>query len=345
MKSTAGLSRFGLLACLVLLAGCSGGGVGLLETEQVQEHLNSGPEPMVIVTVAPTRQWMADLQRLVSDRGEYGDVDLLQFANALPGIDKQQPMTLLLYASKRGTFQPIVYLPVTDYEKFLDGLATRVRLHRAFASSFTMGSQKILVKPVGEYAVFGTSLKLINKAPSSPELHCNQLPIDADFALSINTTTLRESDKQKFANFVGDYLGSPCQRAAVEVDSLVFGLKIDPQAGLQLQTEFQPVPQNLQQINESLEDLFVAAGMKVASKMTRNGICLNFDLDSTQLNSAWSKMESLVTDSFQAQRQILMQQVSTQNRAPLPKIFYGNIGSNSSSCEPAGSGGRRSGGG
>ncbi len=64
MKIAANISQYGFLACLMMLTGCSDGSFTSFETEQVQENLNAGPQPLAIVSVAPTRQWMSDFDRL-----------------------------------------------------------------------------------------------------------------------------------------------------------------------------------------------------------------------------------------------------------------------------------------
>ncbi len=270
---------------------------------------------------------------------------MIQLFDSLPGVAEQRPITIFFYATKGGTIQPIVYLPVVDYEQFLDALAKKVRLHRAMASSFLVGSQKIRVKPVGENAVFGTSLKNINLAPQTPELFCEWQTDDADFEFKITPALLQDCDRQNLAKMIGGYLGDPVQQAVLETDSVVFRLKISAPTGMQIQTEFHPIPPNLDDLVVHLDNEFETGGIGAATEMISNGFVLNFDSEVRQLNSVWSKMESLAADSLKAQRLTLMQQLSSHQRAPLPKVYYGNVGSDSSSCEPAGPGGRRSGGG
>jgi hypothetical protein len=346
MRICANLWRLGLLVCLLMVAGCADTGVNSSEDQAVRKQSKRGREPIAVISIAPTQKWLADLQGMSSNSFELVDMDIDQIAKQLPGTDLQKPVTILLYASKRQTVQPVVYLPVANYEQFLNGLAKRVRLNRAFASSFMVGSQKILVKQVGDFAVFGTSLKQINAAPTSPESFRDELPSGADFAIKVNADSLRESEKQKLAKLVCDYLGDSFEPMNFDAGSIILGLSIDSKAGIQLQTQLSPVPENPEKFQQSLNDAMVKRGLPFSSEIAKNKLIFDLKFNADQLDAAWSLVSTMLADSYQAQQKTLIQQVSNSYRAPLPKITYINSGFSSSSSQSSSSGGRsRSGGG
>ena len=345
MRNCANLARFGLLMVLLLIAGCTGSGIDITNTQRSQDAIKSVPEPLAIVSIAPVTDWINDLQQLYPASRELAGINFDHSTNLLTGIDEQQHAILLLFASKHGISWPVLYLPVTDYEQLLNWLATRFRMHRAFASSFTIGSQKILVKPVGKYAVFGTSLNQINGVPCSPVSYRDQLSSNAAVALKLNPQSLGGPEREQLVEFLGRYIDNSFAQTAIEMESVVLELKVDSQSGIQVQTDVEPVPSNLDKINHSIEDSIAEFRLPISSRTTPGGLVFDLSVNSEQFSFAWSKIESMVKASFYAQPRSIMQKASTQNRAPLPKVFYGNGGFNSSSSESTGSGGRRGGGG
>ncbi len=348
MKFFERVFQIGLSICVLLVAGCGNTSFPFGEKLDSTAQAETRPTPFAVLTIAPSQNWFGNIEALMTNRTEVTSVSDEKLQKILAGIDVHRPTAAMLYLSDKGLPEPVIFVPVVDYEGFLDELDRRFRLKRAFACSFRIGQYRFLVKQVGDYAAIGTSVDGINSGPQSPEPYLQEMPKSCDFALQLRIKSLRKHEKKNLFSAVRDSLGETIATMVHQTDSLVFGLTLDSTKEIGLQAQFDPAPANPLEIQQMVQDVFATQGWISSTEIKEDHLTLDIDVPSPQIKSVWVQIKPTLESAFKSQLKSLAQRASRHGSYGMMKIVESESASYLPDCSSAagsggGSGGRRRG--
>lgn len=302
--------KFGLTVCLLVAAGCDGANFQFVSGSNNHPGGDSGRQPFAVLSMAPTHEWFGTAQSLMGNSDDKGFVWDKKLRKIFGAIDTQrQAAVFFLESEKRGS-EPVIYLPVEDYDRFLDQLARQCQLKRAIASSFDYGPYRFLVKQVGEYAVIGTSLEGIKKGPTAPEVYLQSMPQDDDFSFRLNSKSTNKRERMKLANSIHSSFGADFAKMFFQCDSFDCGLRVDSSGSIQFHAQVRPLPENSDEIRGLMIDVVAARGGTGSTEIKEDSLVFDIAFPSDQANSAWAQIQPGVLNAFVSQLTV------SANRSP-----------------------------
>jgi len=300
MKVGGSVIRFGLSVLVLLSIGCDQANFNLGSLRGPEQETKTAP--FAVLSMAPTRDCYAKLVTFTTNDDEPVALSDKELQKRLPGIDHRRRAAAVLYKSASGDAEPLVYLPVADYERFVDGLARRVKLKRAVASRFTFGPRELLVMHVGNYAVIGMSLQAIKQGPQSPEPFLQGMPEDADFAFKWNSRSADKRVKRTFIHSLKNSLGVEFSQLVAKSKQLVCSMNIDSSRNVEFHAQVSSGSENSDQVQAELNEVFAAHAWKASTETNEDFLAFDVAFPSDQVNSTWAKLKPLAKNYFQSQR-------------------------------------------
>lgn len=274
---------FGTIFLVLISIGCDRGkfNLGSLTGSQPESETT----PFAVLSMAPTQDCCEKLMPFINSDHDPGKLSDRELQKLLSGIDSRQRAAAIIYKSTDGVAEPLVYLPVADYERFLDALARRVKLKRAVASTIMFGPNKLVIMNVGNHAVIGLSLKAIKQGPQSPSAFLKELPEDADFVFQWNSHSADKRVKETLIRLLKKSIGEEFARLVSRSKSLDCSLNIDSMRNVDFHARLSPVPENAEQFEAELNDSLAARASTASTKWQDEQFVLDFTFSSEQVSS------------------------------------------------------------
>lgn len=337
MKVHLSTVTFALLACLVLTTGCE------TPTTTTVEKVGDA-EPFATLAAAPLEQWWPEAfavmegtsDKILSEKG---------VRKIFPGIDIEKPCAASVYMSEKLIPEPVLYLPVRNYDRFVTHLKLKFQLKQAAASKFRFGPFKLYVKQRGEFAVIGTSITGINHSPAFPQSAVDAIPNGHDLAFNLKTKTLSRGEKKYIAKAIKTSLSKQFSELVETNESFTFGLKFNSTKEMKLLTAIKPAPRNAKELADAIGVFFKSQKIESSVDVDNHCVACNFTMPATQFAKAWDDVEGAVGEAFKPHLTAMRKRALHQDASKINmKVSYENgcsPGYNSATISGGGGGGGR----
>ena len=322
MKVRRATGWFAFAFCIACFAGCGDVNFEFIGKNTPEPDANADNAPLAVLAAGPSKNWFANAQAAWAGSEEVDEWTVQDLEQLMAGMDVHRPLAAFLYLSDQGMAEPVIYLPVVDYDQFLDELAGVFKLRRAIASSFLIGQQKFLVKNIGDYAVIGTSLDRINQAPRTPDRYVGNLTAEYDFAFKILGDEFPKMEKTRLAQALGDSLDGAYQDLFLKTDNFCIGLNIDPDQGYRCQALLNPVPEDVDAVANLLANTFSSWGVDVKAEVAGDNMVCDLDINTEHVSSGWAQIEPALITMLESQRSMFAHRKNrNSDDDELPMVF------------------------
>lgn len=205
-------------------------------------------DPVLVVSVTNVDQLLSDVDYLMESTGtaQFKGFFMPVIQGYLNGIDKTKPIGAALYMDN-GEFTPLVFVPVTDLDGFLQGIEDQVGEPKAAGGGVLQlrGPQPLFVKEQGGWAYVGQNVESLDSVPNNPLTVLDGLNEDYSIGVRAYVDNLpaayREMGISQLEQFMKQNAADEKAEAMVDVqlkdirkaldgsDQISFGWKIDSQ--------------------------------------------------------------------------------------------------------------------
>jgi len=161
----------------------------------------AGAKPVAVLSIASYDRIMADVAMFGNlagnpdlDKNLEGMLKLFTQGQGLNGLDQKRPWCVTLTTDDI-SFQPLVYLPVTNLKQLLESLSALIGEAEDSGGGLyelNVFGQGILVKEKAGWAIVGQSADAVNAAPADPAKLLGGLDKDYDVAIRLHVQNIPE---------------------------------------------------------------------------------------------------------------------------------------------------------
>ena len=271
---------------------------GCLELKQVAQPIYDEVDasaPFAVLSMSPIASWEDDARTILTSNRRFG-LSEDDFDTLLEGIDLDRPAAAIMYLNE-GIPEPVLYLPLADYDDFKNSLDHVFGLRRAATNTFYYGHYRIKAKQVGDYAVLGVSIDGLNHSPGFPEEFVNEKPADIDWQFKMMTQEVHRKEQRNIFRALKNSLGEEFAQLAKDNLSFTVGLNLDANHDLGIQAEINPLPKDPERIQELLKG---AIGEKWAlnTNVQNDKLMVQVDLPMKKVGAAWRNVKPVLQRAF-----------------------------------------------
>ena len=212
------------------------------------------------------------------------------------GLDSSRPFVACIWLNEQGTPKPVFYVPVKDYEAFLNSLAKKYPLHQAIASKFRVGRRQFVVMDSEGYAKIAPSLEAANSSEVSPGNPLAGLPPGHDFVFRWNPNSLDKKHAPKILKTVKQYLGDGFAPVLSLDSSLVFSMAEANDASNGITVQVENPPAVIAPIRSQVESAFAVEKWSTERSLT---FSVNKSADDSESDIA-ENLQSASSNLFKA---------------------------------------------
>ena len=217
--------KSGLLLSLLFLTGCAD--FENLISDRLANRPTM-PQPTYWIAAQENQQAFFDLS-IGAPRPKSG------LPKKLEGIDGTKVLVACIWLNEETPPKPVVYVPVNDFDLFLDSLAEKFPVNRAIASTFRCGKREYVVTLGQQYAKITASLKAARNSPDSPDAFLPSLPINNDVVVGWNPEASSAEDLAKLGKFAEKAFGQSLASLFQSDSPMIAGFDLDSSSGIQIQ--------------------------------------------------------------------------------------------------------------
>lgn len=297
-----------------------------------------GPKPLAVLSVAPGPATFDVALAMIGLNDPKSKKTQAQ-EKTFPGIDGQRPVIALLYLTQHGHADPLIYVPVADYEKFLDGLDKKFRLNRAISTTISIRRQQLMLMHVGDHAVFGFTTQSIKRGPRTPQRWADNFSDNSDIAFDWVGTSQRPQLKRLLAAIKSSF-GSPAAQILAQAEFVALQITADPEQNIQLQARIGVDQKNMDQLKKQLDKLVSNQDSLTTESSPDKHAEFHVNLQRESSQETLEKIQLAMSDFFQKQA-VLSRKRKSKHGGPRHSDQalneFGNLlsGSSVSSSPPA----------
>ena len=179
----------------------------------------------------------------------------------LKGIDHGQPFVACIWLSEKGSPEPVLYVPVNDYEKFVSSLAKKyVIKSRGIATKFRSGRRHFYVTQGDGHAKVTRSLDDSRSVQDSPSDLLPGLPTESGFVFKWSPNSLNQKQAKPILVPLHHLVGESFAQLLSLDSSLVFSLEADgKELASGVDVNMTNVPENVEGVRTQLEEKYSLA--------------------------------------------------------------------------------------
>ncbi len=146
-----------------------------------QAFSQSAAKPAIVVSMAPMKEQMGDVNYMMSAAGfdQFSFMVKLQTDQFLKGIDRNKASGVLLFFNEDSpTPKSLGFVPIKDMEEVLDTLSNYAEIDEGDNSTTIVldNNQELILKNVGDYAYFSDDAEMFENIPDDPAVALGDLP-------------------------------------------------------------------------------------------------------------------------------------------------------------------------
>jgi hypothetical protein len=352
MKIFATLLRTNLAIGLVLLAGCENGQINLSFKQQPETVVENTVQPWVVATIQPDQEGVLQLANLVAQFQSGTESTVVRVSRELkrflqPALRQRtdRAMVGVIYAAENGIPEPLLYIPVESYDQFVNDVDQLYSIHRAVATRVRVGHYEMILKQVGDYAVFGTSAEAINYGPQDPESFAD-CPGNSGAVVKLQLDNLSKKELAGVCHSVNSWLGESASQALQDSSSVSLDLEFDRRQKPAFQLTLKPKANQVDSCGISATAASSVADIPLTQSQTSDGIILELTPSTEQLERLLSDVRPVFNRAFDRHIAVIAYKATKGGKSIMPQIrqtegvyiFDGAMGDTS-----GGGGGRRRG--